>query len=228
MDVDQSYSDMAKKTIECPVCGISVKVENVKAHLRKVHPGKKVDTEDLDLPKVKKPKRAKGPPGVKVWQILTALIVVIIVIAVAVVLTLPPEEEEEPNYAPNIEVNDVYGVHYSLNSQIGYQPILIQFFDPAGQTCKDQASVLTNLSAHFGYNLKMLSLSYRVDSEVKYFREYYGADWIFAHAPENVISDYGVTGHPHYILLDTKGIIRWEHTGPRLLQDFIDVIGPWT
>ncbi len=219
---------MAKKTIECPVCGISVKVENVENHLKKVHPGKKVDTRELDLPKVKKPKKARGVPGVKAWQILVVLIVVVIAVVAAVVLTLPPEEEEEPNYAPNIEVNDVYGVHYSLNSEIGYQPILIQFFDPNGDICKEQASVLTNLSAHFGSDLKMISLSYRVDSEVKYFREHYGADWVFAHAPDTVLNDYGVSEHPHFVLLDKKGIIRWEYTGPRLLQDLIDVIQPWT
>ncbi len=219
---------MAKKTIECPVCGISVKVENVENHLKKVHPGKKVDTGELNLPKVKKPKRSRAVPGVRTWQILVALIAVVIVVVAAVMLTLPPEEEEEPDYAPNIEVNDVYGVHYSLNSEIGYQPILIQFFDPNGETCKDQASVLTNLSAHFGPDLKMISLSYRVDSEVKYFREYYGADWIFAHAPDSVLSDYGVSGHPHFVLLDNKSIIRFEYTGPLQLEDLIDIIGPWT
>lgn len=219
---------MAKKTVECPICGISVKVENVEAHLKKVHPGKKVDTDELDLPKVKKAKKAKGPPGVKAWQIVTVLVAIIIIVVAVVVLTLPPEEEAEPNYAPNIEVNDVYGVHYSLNSQIGYQPILIIFFNPAGDVCKDQASILTNLSAHFGSDLKMLSLSYRVDSEVKHFREYYAADWTFAHVSDTILSSYGVSGYPYYVLLDNKGIIRWQYTGPRYLQDFIDIIEPWT
>ena len=219
---------MAKKTVECPVCGISVKVENVENHLRKVHPGKEVDVEELDLPKVKKPKRAGTYPGSRAWQKWAALIVVLVVVAVVVFLILPPEdEEEELNYAPNFEVNDVDEQHFSLNLNIGPRPILIEFFDSNEVDSRDMASVMTNLSAQYGSQLKIISLSWRIDLELIAYRNYYGADWIFAHASQDIMDDYGVAEYPSYFLLDTSGIIRWEFTGKMFLEDMVDFIDPW-
>jgi hypothetical protein len=220
---------MAKKTIECPVCGISVKVENVENHLRKVHPGKKVDVEELDLPRVKKPRRAGQYPGSRAWQKWAALVVVLVVVlAVVVFLVLPPEGEgEDPNYAPNFEVNDVDGQHFSLNLNIGPRPILIEFFDSNEQDSKDMAPEMTNLSAQYGSQLKIISLSWRIDLELKAFRDYYGADWIFAHAPQDIIDDYDVAEYPSYFLVDRSGIIRWQNTGKIFLEDMVPFINPW-
>ncbi len=219
---------MTRKTIECPVCEITVKVENVKNHLRKVHPGKKVDVEELDLPRVKKPKRVGAYPGSRAWRKWAALVVVLVVLAVVVFLMLPPEDgEEEPNYAPNFEVNDVDDKHFSLNLNIGSRPILIEFFDANEDDSRDMASVMTNLSAQFGSQLKIVSLSWRLSPELKVYRNYYGADWIFAHAPQNIIDDYGVTEYPTYFLLDKSGIIRFQFAGKIFLEDFAGIIDPW-
>lgn len=217
---------MAKKTVECPVCGISVKVENVENHLRKVHPGKEVDIEELDLPRVKKPKRVSTYPGSRAWQKWAALVVVLVVVAVVIFLMLPPEEEE-PNYAPNFEVNDIDGKLFSLNLNIGPRPILIEFFDSNEQDSRDMASVMTNLSANYGDRLKIVSLSWRSDLELIAFKSYYGADWTFARASQNVMDDYGVAQYPSYVLLDTSGIIRWEFTGKMFLEDMVSFIDPW-
>jgi hypothetical protein len=219
---------MAKNTIECPVCGITVKVENVDAHLRKVHPGKKVDIEELDLPRVK-PKKVKAAPGTRTWQKWVALIVVLIVVVVVVVLVLPPEDvEDEPNYAPNFEINDIDGQHFSLNLNIGPRPILIEFFNPNEEDSKEMASNTTNVSAAIGSQVTMVSLSVRIDSELRFFRDYYGADWTFAHAEPDVLTDYGITQLPTYVLVDKKGIIRWTQPGLILTEALIEQIEPWT
>jgi len=220
---------MAKKTIECPVCGISVKVENVDNHLRKVHPGKKVDTRELDLPRMRKPKRTRAVPGTRTWQKFVALIVALIVVAVVVVLALPPEDEEgEPNHAPNFEVNDIDGSHFSLNLNIGPKPILIEFFNPNEDDSKEMASNMTNVSAAIGSKVTMISLSERVDSELRYFRDYHGADWTYAHAGPKVFQDYGISQLPTYVLVDKKGLIQWKHIGLILTEALIDLIEPWT
>ncbi len=218
---------MAKNTFECPVCGITVKVENLEAHLSKVHPGKKVDIDELDLPRMRKPKKATAVAGTRTWQKWVALMVVLIVVAVVVILVLPPDAEEEPNYAPNFEVNDVEGQHFSLNLNIGPKPILIEFFDSNEQDSKDMASVMTNLSANYGDQLKIVSLSWRTDLELIAFKNYYGADWIFARASQDVMDDYGVAEYPYYFLLDRSGIIRWQFAGGLFLEDMIDYIDPW-
>ncbi|MCK5292034.1 MAG: redoxin domain-containing protein [Thermoplasmata archaeon] len=221
---------MAKNALECPVCGITVKVENVEAHLRKVHPGKKVDIDELDLPRVRKPKKATAVRGGRTWQKWVALIVVLIVVAVVVVLVLPPgEEEEEPNYAPNFEVNDaVDGDHFSLNLNIGPKPILIEFFNPNEEDSQEMASNMTNVSAAIGSSVTMVSLSVRMPSELSYFRGYYGADWTYAHAEPKVFQDYGISQLPTYVLVDKKGIIRWIQPGLILTEDLINLIEPWT
>lgn len=219
---------MAKNTFECPVCGITVKVENLEAHLRKVHPGKKVDVDELNLPRIRKPKKVTAVAGTRTWQKWVALLVVLIVVAVVVILVLPPDVEEEPNYAPNFEVNDVEGQHFSLNLNIGPKPILIEFFNPNEEDSKEMASNMTNVSAAFGSSVKIVSLSERIDSELRYFRDYHGADWTYAHAEPKVLQDYGVSQLPTYVLVDKKGIIRWIQPGLILTEDLIDLIEPWT
>ncbi|MEE9115441.1 MAG: hypothetical protein V3U09_00925, partial [Thermoplasmata archaeon] len=74
---------------------------------------------------------------------------------------------------------------------------------------------------------KIVSLSWRSDLELIAFRNYYGADWIFARASQDIIDNYGVTEYPAYFLLDRSGIIRWQFAGKILLEDFVGVIDPW-
>jgi peroxiredoxin len=202
---------MAKNTIECPVCGISVKVENVENHLRKVHPGKKVDIEELNLPKVKKPK-ARAIPGTRTWPKWAALVVVLIIVAVAVVLSLP-QPAEEVKQAPNIEFNDPEGNHFSLNSHIGSTPILLEFFHTGEEDSEQHAFILQNLSASFGNDLLIFSLSPRTVDEVRYFRDSRKFDWTFASVPAYVLDTYDVANFPSVVIIDKKGIIKVEETG---------------
>ncbi len=218
---------MAKKSVECPVCGISVKVENIETHLRRVHPGREVDVDELDLPKVKKTRKAPRVPGTRTWSKWVALLIVIIVVAVVAVMLQPGEEGPEPNYAPDFQVIDVDGNTFSLNLNIGTAPILIQFFNPNGDDCKEMAPIMTNLSAHFGTSLKMVSLSERTEMEIRYFRNYYGADWVFAPTNPILYSQYGVGQLPHFVLVDKNGIIRWQESGILTLEHLIDVADDW-
>lgn len=224
---NQEYtSHMAKEKMECPVCGISVKIENLENHVRKVHPGKEVE-----LPKIKKKKakRAKVYLVGRAWPKWAALgVVLLVIIVIIAILALPGEEPEHANYAPDFYVVDVDGNPYNLNSRIGPRPILIEIFCTAGSPCKAMAPVLNNLSAHYGDRLEMISLSMSTEFEISEFRDTYSNDWTFAHVSSEIYEKYGSPGFPHFVVVDKKGIIRHETTGVVTLQELKNAIDPWT
>lgn len=215
---------MVPEKTECPVCGISVKPENLEKHVKKVHPGKEVE-----LPKVKKKaKRAKGIPVGRAWPKWVALIVVLIVIVVvAAVFLLPGEESPPGNYAPDFNVVDVDGNPYSLSSRIGPHPILIEFFLTGGTPCRDMALVLNDLSDYYGNSLEIVSLSRDSVVDIRQFRDAFQNDWTFAQIGNDVYESYGSPGHPHFVVVDKKGIMRSEMTGVQSLQELKNAIEPW-
>ena len=213
---------MGKEKAECPVCGISVKAENLQNHVGKVHPGQKVD-----LPEVKKKvKKRKGAYVERKWPKWAALVIVIVVLLVAVVVLLPPGEEEPGTPAPDFSVVDVDDNVFHLNAHIGSRPILIQFMNPLGSRCKTMAVVLNDLTLHYGVSLEIVSLSKQTESELIQFRDTYGNDWTFASVGPEIFGDYGVSGLPHFVLVDKKGIICYEADGLVTLDELIAEINP--
>lgn len=218
-------SSMAKEKMECPVCGISVKAENIEAHLKNVHP-----TKDVEIPELakKKRKRVKKAAVHRTWPKWAGVLVVLIVVIATVLLLLPAPEEEPPNYAEPFFVIDVDGNEYDLNAGIGSQPILIEFFNPLGGLCKQMAPILNDLKLHFGNQLDIVSLSTASEADIIQFCEAYGSGWTFAHVSSGLLDDYGVTGLPHFVVVDKSGIIRFEDSGLITLDELKSAIEPWT
>jgi peroxiredoxin len=213
---------MVKEKTECPVCGISVKAENLQNHVGKVHPG-----QDVDLPEVKKKKAKRADAYLeRKWPKWAAIVVVIVVLLIVVVVLLPPEEEEPGTPAPDFTVVDVDDNVFQLNAHIGPSPILIEFINPLGSRCKTMAGVLNNLTLHYGVSLEILALSKQTESQLIQFRDTYGNDWTFASVGSEIFTDYGVSGLPHFVLVDKKGFIRYEASGIVTLDELISEIDP--
>lgn len=214
---------MGKEKTECPVCGISVNVENLQNHVGRVHPGQKVDLPEV---KKKKAKKRRAASLDRKWPKWAALAVVIVVLLIAVVVLLPPGEEESGTLAPDFSVVDVDDNVFHLNAHIGSRPILIEFINPLGSRCKTMAGILNDLTLHYGVSLEIVALSRQTESDLVEFRDTYGNDWTFASVGSEIFGDYGVSGLPHFALVDKKGIIRYEADGLIALDELIAEINP--
>jgi hypothetical protein len=82
VETSGGISDMAK-TKKCPVCGITTKVENLEKHLKKVHPGEKVDLEysekeQVELKRVKdRDRELTSFSKKKIFAVLVVLILIV-------------------------------------------------------------------------------------------------------------------------------------------------------
>lgn len=214
---------MGKEKTECPVCGISVKAENLQDHVGKVHPGQKVDLPEV---KKKKAKKSRGASVERKWPKWAALLVVIVVLLIVFVVYVLPGEEEPGTPAPDFNVVDVDDNVFHLNAHIGSRPILIEFINPLGSRCKTMAGILNDLTLHYGVSLEIVALSKQSESDLVQFRDTYGNDWTFASVGPEIFADYGVSGLPHFVLVDKKGIICYEADGLVTLDELIAEINP--
>lgn len=220
---------MAKEKIDCPVCGISVKIENIENHLKKVHPSKKVEVPEIGKKAKKKKKVAPIGRGRAKRAALGTVLAIAIIIVIAAVMIQSPPSEETPNYAPDFYATNIDGgTYYNLYDHIGPNPILLQFFCTAGAPCVEMAPTMVGLSQHYGDDLEIVSLSLSTVSEIQDFRSTYGGNWVFGHITSQVFDKYGSPGFPHFVVVDKQGIIRYEHTGVLSLDDLKNAIEPWT
>ena len=233
---------------ECPVCGVRVKLENMEAHLKKVHPRAKVDValtkEDKTAIKVvkKKQQRQMAPFEERErrrWILAGALIVVIVAVIVVFLSILPPIpgacdiQDLKGKDPPEIDVGDVNGNQYVLYDHIGDKPILIEFFHTECSYCKDMAPHLNTVYANYGYGeqLEMVSISaYPEDSvqTVRAFKEYHNSDWTFIWDSSFTLDDdYCVTGTPSLFLVGMDGKIVEVIHGYASSGQLIQIIDPY-
>jgi thiol-disulfide isomerase/thioredoxin len=230
---------------ECPVCGIRVKLENLEGHLKKVHPGAKVDavlTEDdkTDIKIAKKKQQKTGAPfgdaERRRWTI-AGVIIAIVVALILIVLSLPPPVDNggpgigDP--APPFRHSDVDNVPYDLNQHLGNHLILLEFFYTECKWCLEIHPNLEELYAYYGNGVQVEFVSISGDSrdsfeDVRGYRDVHGSAWTFIDAPESLPDKYGVSATPTLFLIDndTAGTILDIIVGYQTVQQLKDKIDP--
>jgi thiol-disulfide isomerase/thioredoxin len=233
---------------ECPVCGIRVKLENLEAHLKKVHPRVEVDAtltkEDKTAIKVVKKKKQKRMQPFEErerrrWIMAGALIVVIVVVIIALMSILPPgpgncnPEDLRGESPPEIDIGDIGGNQYVLYDNIGEKPVLIEFFSTTCSHCKDMAENLTPVYTYYGNGdrLEIVSISpYPDDSiqTVRAFKEYHNSDWTYIwDSSFSLDDDYCVDVTPYSFLVGKDGKIVEVLRGAHTTDQLIEIIDPY-
>lgn len=229
------------KMRECPECGISVKLENLESHIRKVHP--RVDVKSLlseddktDILIAKKKKKKTGRPfddhERKRWALAGSIVVVIALVVIFVVAAMPPPGSGgnlvgKP--APLFVYNDVDNQRYVLNDHIGPRLILLEFFYTQCSWCIQMHPNIQELYAHYGWGdkLDIVSISANSDDsfeDVRNYRDTHGSNWTFISAPESLGETYQVTGTPTMYLIDYKGIVVEKIYGYKSVDSMEEII----
>lgn len=233
---------------ECPVCGIRVKLENLEAHLKKVHPRVKVDAtltkEDKTAIKIVKKKKQKQMQPFEErerrrWILAGILVVVIVAVIIVLLSILPPIPGEcnpqnlrgEP--PPEIDIGDVGGNQYVLYDRIGDKPILIEFFYTECDWCKKVAPNLSALYLNYGNGDQVEFVSISADERdsiqtVRAFKEHHQSDWAFIWDSSFTLDDdYCAYKTPLFFLIGKDGNIVQVIEGYRSAEELKSIIDPY-
>ena len=212
-------------TKKCPVCGVSVKAENLERHVRNQHPKENVDLSETldeeDLKAIKEEKAAGRPTltrgGRRTLLIAGVVAVVLVVVAVFAPLLFRPVTEFTLTSTDNTTV--------SMTAWRG-SPVLVEFMDLDCPYCGDEAPVLVSLYANYSARgVKFVSIDINfdgaADTEARINQErttpgsaYYGSSWPYCLDPgKTVQSNYGASSTPTIFIVNKDGTIYHKYVG---------------
>lgn len=120
------------------------------------------------------------------------------------------------NLAPDFTLTDVNGAQIRLSDQRG-KVVVLEFMRTTCPHCTNEMSQLASVHNQFGLDVTMISVS--VDPEgdtneiLKAYAAEHNAPWTWARDTSNVASQYGISGVPTIIIIDSGGRIVQVNTG---------------
>ena len=138
-------------SVKCPVCGVSVKAENLERHLRNQHPREQVDLSEVlsekdreAVAETKAPTRAGLTRGGKRMLLVVGLVVAALIALVIVLPLLTPLNTD-------FTLPSTDGTTVSLPSWRG-SPVLVEFMDLDCPYCQEEAPLLVTLYTSTAFN----------------------------------------------------------------------------
>jgi cytochrome c biogenesis protein CcmG, thiol:disulfide interchange protein DsbE len=212
---------------KCPVCGVSVKAENLERHVKNQHPKEKVDLRetltDEDREAIKEGRSASRPgltSGGRRTIAIVAVIVAVLLIALVAYEYLAPPGVQPGNGAPLFTLASTDGTSVSLASYKG-SPVLIEFMDVDCYYCQQEAPVLSSLyPTYHAKGVQFVSVDINIEpptdtpTRIDSFRTNYNTMWPYCiDTGGSVQSAYGVTSTPTIFIVDKAGLIYKEMKG---------------
>ena len=213
-------------TKKCPVCGVSVKAENLERHVRNQHPKEKVDLRETlseeEQREIKEKRSASRPAltrgGRRMLAIVAVVVAVILVALVAYELLAPPKLEPGTG-APLFTLSSTDGTTVSLASYKG-TPVLVEFMDVDCYYCQQEVPALTSVYANFSTRVRFVSIDINIESptdtatRIDGFRTAYGTSWPYCLDPGRTVQNaYKVDSTPTIFIIDRNGTIYKEMVG---------------
>jgi cytochrome c biogenesis protein CcmG/thiol:disulfide interchange protein DsbE len=212
---------------KCPVCGVSVKAENLERHVRNQHPKEQVDlSETLTAEEQKeiKDKRSSNRPGLtsggRRLITIVAIIVAVLLIALVAYEYLAPPPIQPGNAAPLFTLTSTASTTISLASYKG-GGVLIEFMDVDCPYCQQEAPTLASLfSTYASKGVHFVSIDINFEGQqdtvarIDAFSSTYGTSWPYCLDPGATVQHaYGVTSTPTIFIVDKTGVIYQQMTG---------------
>lgn len=213
-------------TKKCPVCGVSVKAENLERHVRNQHPRDEVDLSEAltneDRRAIREQKAAGRPVLTKggLRIVLIAIVVVAALVAIAVLypILFPGTLKTE------FTLTSTDGPQVSMSSWRG-TPVLVEFMDLDCPYCQQEAPVLVALYSNYSSRVKFVSISINFDppddtaTRINQERSnpgspYYGTVWPYCLDPGKYVqTNYGVSSTPTVFIVNKDGTVYHKYVG---------------
>jgi cytochrome oxidase Cu insertion factor (SCO1/SenC/PrrC family) len=216
---------------KCPVCGVSVKVENLERHVGNQHPRERLEPEQLLTTEERQDVRRATPasrPAMTRRGKLSAAAVAVILVVVIVALAFRPNIGIGPGQvAPDFTATTSDGGTVHLNALRG-QPVFLAFMDIDCLHCINEArDVLPILYQDYSARVNFLSVDVDFPSlpptdtrdRINVFRTQYQNTWPFALPDPLITQAYGVSGTPTMYVLDRNGVVVQRFAGETSYAD---------
>lgn len=223
---------------KCPVCGVSVKLENVERHLREGHPRARLEPASVltreELRHLERERRTTARSSVRPTRrgLLRLAIVAIVLASVLALAVLNPFRGTGPavgQIAPDFTLTTSTGERITLSSYRG-TPVLLEFMDVDCPACQLAArESLSPLYANFSARVRFLSVDVNfvgaddTADRIDAFKAAYSTPWSYAlDADRRVQRAYGVEQTPTTFILDQQGVVARVLIGepPRGYADY--------
>ncbi len=220
---------------KCPVCGVSVKAENLERHVRNQHPREQVDLSETlteeDRAAIKE-QRSAGRSGLTrsgrrlVFIVGIAIAVVIAAVVGAQYLIRPPVNPGSP--APNFSLPSTDGPTVTLSSWRG-SVVLIEFMDVDCPYCQQEAPVLSLLYTNYStQGVKFVSIDINFEGQadtaarIATFKSTYNTPWPYClDSLQGVAALYGVGSTPTSFVVNKDGTVNARISGAQPAANFI-------
>ncbi len=219
---------------KCPVCGASVKVENLERHVENQHPRAGVDLSTLvtkeEREEAAQERARAAPPRPVVTERGTIIVAVVAVIVVAVFVLVilnpfagPSKGPGVGQIAPTFNLLDSNGGSFSLDTYRTSptpQPVLIEFMDVDCGHCQNEASTLVSLYANYSSRARFVSVDVNfvgnpdTNARINQFKQDFYTPWTYVLDLNGIVTQaYGVTGTPTMFILTRTGIVSGVFVG---------------
>ena len=205
---------------KCPVCGASVKLENLERHVKNRHPRDTVDLssaitkeERRKVTQVEAQRRQKiTPGGFRIVLVVAAIVAIILAVAIINPFNTGPGVNQG---APDFTLTTTEGSTFRLSEALSVQPVLLEFMDVDCEYCQQEAgNVLRYVYQNYSGRVRFLSVDVNfVGAEddagrIATFKATYGTPWSYALDDDGKTTRaYGVNSTPTTFIINASGKI---------------------
>lgn len=227
-------------SVKCPVCGVSVKAENLERHLKNQHPREKVDLSEVLTEKDREAVRAKAStprPGLTAGGKRLIVVVGVVVAALVALAILYPALIPPKPVNTGFSLVSTDGTTVSSAAWRG-SPVLVEFMDLDCPYCQEEAPTLVSLYTSPTYNftargVKFVSIDMNFEGaqdtpdRINTWRTstsyscpqtgtpcYYGSSWPYCLDPDGTVAaNFGATQTPTVVIVNKDGSVAAKYVG---------------
>ncbi len=211
---------------KCPVCGVSVKAENLERHVKNQHPKEHVDLRETltdedrkEIRESRSPGRSGLTSGGRRMITIVAIVVAALLVAIVAYTYLAPPPVRQGTPAPNFTLTSTDGTTITLSVWKG-GAVLIEFMDVDCSFCQEEAPILSALYPTYSASVHFVSVDINFEGQtdtparITSFKTNYNTPWPYCLDPGAAVQHaYGVTSTPTIFIVDKTGIINKTMTG---------------
>jgi len=223
---------------KCPVCGVSVKTENLQRHVRNQHPKEQVDLSETlteeDRQAIKEQKsagRSGLTQGGRRLLVIVGLVIAAVIVAAIGVQYLARPTVNPGSAAPNFTLPSTDGVTITLSAWRG-SPVLIEFMDVDCPYCQQEAPTLSVLYQNYSARgVQFVSIDINFDgaadtpTRIYDFKTTYNTPWAYClDSLSGVAAKYGVSSTPTSFVINKDGTVNVKLVGLQPIGNFVSAL----
>jgi peroxiredoxin len=202
---------------KCPVCGVSVKVENLERHVGNQHPRAHLEPEQIltegERQEVRRSAPTSRPAMTRRGKMIAAGVAVVLVVVLVALVFRPNVGLGVGQVAPDFTVATSDGGSFHLYSKRD-RPVFLEFMDVDCLFCVNEAQTVLP-ALYRNYSAQVWFLSIDTDSvgnpdtrdRINAFRTQYQNTWPFGLPDPLITQSYGVDRTPMMYVLDANGVV---------------------